>query len=111
MAGERITFYMDEHVPSALTDGLRQRGVNVLTAQDVGMVQTDDERHLEYARQEGRVLFTQDRDFLRLHRAGRQHAGVVYARQPTAIGTMLLGLMLIHNVLTPEDMSGRVEFV
>jgi hypothetical protein len=46
-----IKFYMDEHVPAAVTAGLRKRGVNVLTAQEAGMVEAADEEHL------GLVLF------------------------------------------------------
>ena len=111
MAGERISFYMDEHVPSALTGALRQYGVDIVTAQDVGLVQTPDEEHLEFAFRERRVLISQDRDFLRLNRAGYRHSGIAYARQRTAIGVMLVGLMLIYEVLDAEYMIGRVEYI
>jgi hypothetical protein len=29
-----VTFYMDEHIRSNITEGLRKRGVDVLTAQE-----------------------------------------------------------------------------
>ena len=108
---ERIKFYMDEHVPRAVTEGLRRRGVEVLTAQDAGMMTAEDEQHLVLALGEGRVIFTQDADFLRLHAAGRPHAGIVYAPQGTAVGTIVRSLMLVFDVLTPEDMPSHVEFV
>ena len=31
-----IAFYMDEHIPKAVTLGLRMRGIDVLTAQEDG---------------------------------------------------------------------------
>ncbi len=31
-----ISFYMDEHIPKAITLGLRMRGIDVLTAQEDG---------------------------------------------------------------------------
>jgi predicted nuclease of predicted toxin-antitoxin system len=62
-----IRFYMDEHVPTAVTVGLRLRDVNVLTAQEADMLAASDREHLALAVREGRVLFTQDADFLRLH--------------------------------------------
>ncbi len=31
-----IAFYMDEHIPMAITLGLRMRGVDILTAQEDG---------------------------------------------------------------------------
>jgi hypothetical protein len=102
---------MDEHVPRAVTDGLRRRGVDVLTARVAGMVEAEDERHLAFALHEGRVIVTQDADFLRLHAAGHPHGGIVYAPQQTPIGTIVRGLMLIHDVLAPEDMASHVEFL
>jgi hypothetical protein len=38
---ERIKFYMDEHVPRAVTDGLRRRGVDVLTTQEADMLEAE----------------------------------------------------------------------
>jgi hypothetical protein len=111
VADERIKFYMDEHVPRAVTEGLRRREVDVLAAQEAGMMEAADQEHLAFASEEGRVIFTQDVDFLRLHAAGRRHAGIVYAPQRTATGTIVRSLMLIHDVLSPEDMSNHVEFV
>lgn len=108
---ERIQFYLDEHVPRAVTEGLRRRGVDVLTAQEAGMLQATDEQHLAFALSEGRVIVTQDAGFLRLHTAGRPHAGIVYAPQQTAVGTIVRGLMLIYDILGPEDMANHVEFL
>ena len=65
--------------------GLRQRGVDVLTVVEAGMLGASDEEHLKRALNEGRVIFTQDDDFLRLHAAGADHAGIVYAPQQTPV--------------------------
>jgi hypothetical protein len=35
----------------------------------------------------------------------------VTTTQPTAIGDQVRGLLLIHDVLTAEEMRGRVEFL
>jgi predicted nuclease of predicted toxin-antitoxin system len=106
-----IKFYTDEHVPSAVVRGLRHRGVNVLTTQEAGMLGATDEEHLALASREGRVIFTQDDDFLRLHAAGVEHAGIVYARQQTGIGEIVRGLMLVYQVLEPDEMKNHVEFL
>lgn len=102
---------MDEHVHPAIAAGLRRLGVDVLTAQEGGLLSADDSTHLELAARNGRVIFTQDADFLRLHHAGVPHHGIAYAPQGTPIGRIIRGLMLIHEVLNPEDMTGRVEFL
>ncbi len=71
--GQKVSFYTDEHVAKAVVHGLRQRGVDVLTVPDAKLLSATDEEHLVRARAEGRVLFTQDPDFLRLHAAGVAH--------------------------------------
>jgi predicted nuclease of predicted toxin-antitoxin system len=55
---------MDEHVPRAISVGLRLRGVDVLTAQEDGLRNTPDADLLDRATALGRVIFTQDDDFL-----------------------------------------------
>lgn len=108
---ERIKLYTDEHVPRAVARGLLERGVDTLTVVEAGMLGASDREHLAFALGEGRVLFTQDDDFLRLHASGVDHAGIVYARQPAAIGDVIYGLVLIVEVLDSDDMKGHVEFL
>ena len=108
---ERLKFYLDEHVHQAVASGLQRRGVDVLTVLDAGMLGADDEAHLALATGQGRVIFTQDADFLRLHATGTEHAGIVYVRQQTPIGHILRGLMLIYEVLEADDMKNRIEFL
>ena len=109
--GDRIKYYFDEHVSKAVSEGLRRRGVDVLRAQEAGLLSASDQAHIEFASKEGRVLFTQDADFLRLHGAGYNHAGIVYAAQPTPVGHTVRSLMLIYDVLNPEDMVNHIEFL
>lgn len=106
-----VRYYTDEHVSRAIVRGLRNRGIDVLTAPEASMLAAADNRHLALARRENRVLFTQDADFLRLAAAGATHAGVVYAHQQTPIGRIIRHLALIHLVLSAEEMVGEVEFV
>ncbi len=53
-----IKFYLDEHVPKAVTEGLRRRGVDVITVQELGLQAAEDAWHLERASQDGRVVVT-----------------------------------------------------
>lgn len=109
---ERIRFYTDEHVSRAVIEGLRNRGLDVLSVPEAGTMGRTDEKHLERARHEGRVIVTHDSDFLRLHAAGHAHAGIAYAAQDKAsIGEIIHGLMLIHDVLDAQEMEGCLEFI
>lgn len=59
-----IALYMDVHVREAVSLELRRRGVDVLMAKEDGADEFDDARLLDRATELGRVLFTQDGDFL-----------------------------------------------
>ena len=70
---------MDVHVSAAIPEGLRLRGVDVLTAQEDGRRRLPDPELLDRATALGRVLFTQDDDLLR-EAAERQRISA--ARRP-----------------------------
>src|SRR5262245_13116608 len=105
-----VKFYTDEHVGRAVVRGLRQRGVDVLTVPEAGLLGATDEEHLERVRVEGRSIFTRDDDFLKLHAAGHDHAGIAFAPRDMSVGDVIRGLMLIYQLLDADDMPGHVEF-
>lgn len=111
-----LSFYLDHHVPMAIAAGLRQRQIDVLTAQDDGRADWDDDRLLERALELSRVVFTQDRDFLVLaadwQRQDREFAGMVYCHQlRVTIGGAVHDLALIATLISLDDMRNRVEFL
>ena len=55
-----IQFYMDVHIPQAITEQLRRRGIDVLTAIEDGSGELPDDQLLERATLLKRILFTQD---------------------------------------------------
>jgi len=72
-----IAFYMDHHVPRAITFGLRVRKVEVLTAYEDGTSELDDAALLDRASESGRVLFTRDDDLLS-EATKRQREGIPF---------------------------------
>jgi len=111
-----VPLYMDHHVPSAITAGLRKRGVDVLTAEEDSSALLDDDPLLDRATSLGRALFSQDEDLLAIaHRrlqTGAPFAGVVYAHQlAISIGQAVRDLELVAKVLDPGDMQSRVEYI
>jgi predicted nuclease of predicted toxin-antitoxin system len=66
----------DEHVPSAVINALRSKGYDVIHAPE-GYAQGDDDPELlENCTEDGRVLLTNDRDFVRLADE-KEHSGVI----------------------------------
>jgi uncharacterized protein with PIN domain len=111
-----IKLYMDQHVPRAITIGLRLRGVDVLTAHEDGASELEDSDLLDRAGILGRVLFTRDDDLLaevaQRQREDIQFYGVIYAHQLQAsIGTCIHDLEIIAQAGEPEDLIGQVKFL
>src|SRR5712691_6866809 len=105
---EQISFYLDEHIHSAVADGLRSRGVKVLTVQEAGRSGSSDSEQLAFALIEQRVMVTMDSDFLTLAQEGVGHAGIAYANPRRSIGELIRALMLLCDVLTPAEMANHV---
>jgi predicted nuclease of predicted toxin-antitoxin system len=109
---KKIQFHLDENVSNAIADGLRRRGIDVTTTPEQGLISVSDEEQLEFALTHNRVIFTQDTDFLRLHQANFQHAGIIYCSQGSrSIGEIIRSLIMIWELLDLDEMSGRVEFI
>lgn len=75
---DRLRFYLDQHVPTAVAEALRRRGVDVQTTQEVGRCGLSDPEQLRMAQAEGRVLITFDTDFLALASGGSEQAGIAF---------------------------------
>jgi predicted nuclease of predicted toxin-antitoxin system len=107
---------MDVHVPRAVTIALRMRSIDVLTAQEDGTAQLDDDRLLQRSTLLNRVLVSQDQDLLREGvrrlRAGKDFSGIVYAHQlQVTIGQMVEDLGLIAMTTSLEDWSGKIQYL
>lgn len=107
-----LRFYLDENVPVAVARQLKARGIDVVTARDLGLLGEADVNHLQNATRQGRVLCTFDSDFLDLATAGIEHAGLVFGQQDIHyIGAWVNWLTLMHAVYTSEDMMNRIEYM
>jgi hypothetical protein len=111
-----LPLYMDHHVRGAATKGLRRRGIDVLTAFEDGRAAAPDEQLLARATELGRVMFTQDDDFLAVadnwQRTSRHFAGLVYAHQLQAtVGQIVADLQLILEATTLDEMRDAVLFL
>ena len=111
-----VSFYMDVHVRRAVTVALRMRSIDVMTAQEDGAAELDDDPLLQRATDLGRGLVSQDDDLLREGvrrlRHGEDFSGVVYAHQlRITIGQMVEDLELIATATSPDEWRGRIEFL
>jgi hypothetical protein len=110
--------YCDEDsMRQALVNALRARGMDVITALDAAMVEREDRDHLDFATQQGRVLFSFNRgDFYQLHSQtllrGESHAGIVLANQQQySVGELMRRILRLAAAKSPADMIEQIEFL
>jgi hypothetical protein len=111
-----LPLYMDENVPYAITESIRLRGIDVLTAQEDNRQHTDDDLLIDRASELARLLFSADADMLRhatrRQRAGIPFSGVVHANfAEISIGQCVKDLELICTLGEAEEFSNRIEYL
>ena len=113
-----IRLYIDEDsMDRALVRALRARGVDVTTALEEGMIEREDAEHLNYATEQGRVLYSfNQEDFYRLHTTylaqGKSHAGIILARQQHySVGEQMRRLLRLIATRSAYEMKNWVEFL
>jgi hypothetical protein len=112
-----IRFYLDEDATSKrLLQALRNRGADVLSAADAGMLAQSDEQQLIWALENRRVIYSFNvRDFYRIHSEwlsnGRSHAGIVLGKQDNSVGVQMRGLLRLAAIKSAEEMQNNVEFL
>jgi Domain of unknown function (DUF5615) len=111
-----VRLYMDVHVPQAITEQLRRRDVDVLTAIEDGVDTMLDRRLLERVHLLGRVIFTQDIGFRVMaqewQRQNKPFSGLIFGHQlGGTIGQYVRDLELIAKSSEPEEWINVVEFL
>ena len=111
-----VALYMDEHIPRAITLGLRLRQVDVLTAQEDHSDSLPDPALLDRATALGRVLVTFDDDFLdeaaRQQNQGIPFAGILYGHPlRISVGPCVNDLELVAKAGRPEELANHVQYL
>jgi predicted nuclease of predicted toxin-antitoxin system len=107
---------MDVHVALQITEGLRRRDVDVVTAQEDGSSVLTDPELLSRAAELDRVLVTHDVDFtaevVRRQLNQQNFAGVIYAHLLNiTIGQCVDELELVAQVYEQDEMANRLLYL
>ena len=111
-----VTFYFDQNVSRVVANGLRRRGIDVVTAYEDGTHLWADAELLDRATQLGRILVTHDQDLL-IEGAKRQQdatefAGIIFVgARRIATGAIVHDLEIIAQVMEPQDMTNQIHFL
>lgn len=107
-----IRYYLDQNILGGTAPGLRARGIDVVSAQELGRCGLPDPDQLAFATTEGRVIVTFDQDYLVLHAGREQHAGVAFCHPDKyTVGQLIDALEVLHGVLIADDMLNHVEYL
>ncbi len=111
-----LALYMDEHIPSAITDGLKARGLDVLTIQEDGRTGSADVLMLRRAYELRRVMVTEDHDFERIATefwtSGVSFYGIAFViRRGTIFGTIIADLEMLAVCFEIDEILNRVEYI
>ena len=108
----KIRFHLDEQVDPEIAIQLGRRRIDVTTTVEVGLRTSSDESQLDFIRQQKRVIFTHDKDFLIIASRTSNHPGIVYCQQKTRpLSEIIEGLVLIYEFYLPEEMLGHFEYL
>jgi hypothetical protein len=107
-----LAVYMDVHVPASVSEGLRRKQIDVRTAQEDSPGRMPDEDLLTRATAVGRVLLTQDADFLKIAAGWQQQdiafSGILFAAQGTPIGRLIEDAELCLAGMTADEFRSRL---
>jgi predicted nuclease of predicted toxin-antitoxin system len=107
-----IRFHLDQHIPNAIAEGLRRRGIDVTTTSEAGLLHATDFEHIEYAMRTRRVILTHDEDYL-IHAANSvPHAGIVFCHMGSrTIGEIVHSLVMIWEIAEPAALQDTIEWI
>jgi hypothetical protein len=108
----------DENFNNDIVRGLLRRkpDLNIVRLQDVGLSGANDPAVLEWAAQEGRILFTHDASTMTHHayervRAGKPMPGVFEVSRDLPIGQVIEDILLLAEASVEGEWEGQVRYL
>ncbi len=112
----KLSFYMDVHIPRSITNALRLKSINILTAQEDNTTLLDDKSLLQRATEKERVLVSFDTDLLSIvtdfYKTGKNFSGLIYAHPlKISIGKCIKDIETIASVVSVDEMQNQIIFL
>ncbi len=108
----RIRYHLDENIDPDIALALRIQGIDVTTTFEINMAGKSDQEQLAFVCQEKRILITHDTDFLKMAHKNNKHYGIIFCKKASlSMGEIIRGLILIYEVMSPDEMEGNIEYL
>jgi hypothetical protein len=110
-----IRLYIDEDAHESVAPALRRHGYDVLSVREADRRGFSDTEQLAYAAAQNRTLFSFNAaDYIVLHleylTQGREHAGIVVAKQ-MPIGETVRRLLILLNQVSADEIHNQLRWL
>jgi predicted nuclease of predicted toxin-antitoxin system len=100
-----MKFFIDQDVYDVTIRFLRNRGHDVVTANDLSLSRAEDIELLKIARETNRILITRDRDYGNLVFIENEKSGVIYLRVlPSTLSVIHKELEKVLSLYSENDL-------
>lgn len=109
-----VAIQADEHVPVAISEGLKQQGIDVYTVEDEEIKGYDDAGEnsiLQIAQETGRGILTNDAHFESIHEREDHHGIIFITSQYSDIGDVIQEVVRLVDRYSEEEFSDAKFYV
>jgi hypothetical protein len=113
-----IRFLADANLDNAIVQGVRHHepSIDFKSANDAGLEGLPDDKVLEIAAREGRVLVSHDKSTMPVHlaarlRLGRGSPGVLLALPRATVGEVVESLLTIWSSSRQEEWADQIHYL
>lgn len=111
-----LALYMDNHIPRAISVGLKLRNIDVITAREDNAHRLSDPELLDRSTSLKRVLFSFDSDLLQeavyRQQKGIEFFGVIYSHpMRITIGQCILDIEIIASAGVEDDILNQIIYL
>ena len=111
-----LPLYMDEHIPSAITAELQNRGIDVLTVQMDNRSGLPDPQVMRRAYELRRIIVTEDHDYERsavdFWSRGENFYGIAFiTRRGTTFGVIIADLETLAVCSEVDEVINRINYI
>lgn len=97
-------------MPGEILTNLRRRSIEITSIDELDRKGCSDQEVIALAKENRRVIVTQDADFLNIASQGTTHCGIVFVRAGISIGDVERVLVLVHSALDASQMLNHIEY-
>ena len=105
-----IKLYADEHVSKRVVGVLRNKGVDIISAEEAGNRGKSDTDQLKFAFSTSRCMLTMDSDYLGLKNLVG-NCGIFFIGKRKSSDKIISKMLSLLEVLSEEDVKGEVVYV